>query len=638
MFDELPVGMAWLSADGGVLSANAAAQQLLDGPSGSIVAQAAVQLCQRASAPGTLVEQVLSLGSLGEIRLVLSHGADGFLLCVERSGMARLRAEIGVLRSMLSATSESLAPALATRRVLTTLSSSLANSAVSVYSVEGTQPPVLLDQINVPPAQQQRAATSRDPLQSAVARALAFNQPVHVPCLARSPFAADRLVPGAEGLVSIVIPIRSGETVLGAIDLCGPQNVLGEAELRLVQGLADVVAVLLDRARREAVIEAERLARQAALNALDDAVLEMEAGGRIVFAAGRANAIFGCSGAELVGHTLDSWLGARDRERLRTLTRTAKEVGQASGEIEIAAPGGVVPCVVSIGIHGSGHNAVMRAVLRDVSARLALQAEVRRATEVAAKQDHYARVGRLAAGVAHEINNPLSFVKMNLVELRRGLEEQAAGTNEGGDHLSRDEMASMAAEAEEGVGRIAQIVRALSGFARGRNEDEVVFDPLRTVKDVARIFEIPLGGAVHVAVESAALPSVYGSPSALGQIVLNLLTNAQAAMDERGTIHVRGEAIDGCVRLSITDTGHGIAPQDREYVFDPFFTTREFGKGTGLGLYICRQLATQLHGTIEFQTGPQGTTFVVSLPEAGSSAQPRPALRRPVATEMKQAV
>src|SRR5262249_52765690 len=149
--------------------------------------------------------------------------------------------------------------------------------------------------------------------------------------------------------------------------------------------------------------------------------------------------------------------------------------GQASGEIEIVAPKSRTLCAISLGVSRAGTQVITRALIRDVSARLTLEADVRRVTDLAVRQDYLARIGQLAAHGGHEINNPLTCLKLNVGEMRRHFDGTAAAE---GDPLGGDEMLSMTQEATDAVERIERIVHALKGVADDRSDDEVLFDPL----------------------------------------------------------------------------------------------------------------------------------------------------------------
>jgi signal transduction histidine kinase len=266
-----------------------------------------------------------------------------------------------------------------------------------------------------------------------------------------------------------------------------------------------------------------------------------------------------------------------------------------------------------------GH--VLRAVIRDVTRRKALEAELRRAAETASRMERLAVVGRLAAGVAHEINNPAAFIKSNLELMRREMARAhgaLAALPEDGEERRRTEalvhsLGEMVTDALAGVEHIVSIVRSMKGVARQRPGERVLFSPLQAVQDAIALFRgSHKDGAVDF--EAGDLPQVAGAPGAFGQVILNLLENGLDAMGGRGRLRVRGEVLEDRVRLLVIDTGTGIPPPVAEHLFEPFFTTKEPGKGTGLGLVVSREIIQQMGGNLSFETGSEGTTFIVEVP------------------------
>jgi PAS domain S-box-containing protein len=235
-----------------------------------------------------------------------------------------------------------------------------------------------------------------------------------------------------------------------------------------------------------------------------------------------------------------------------------------------------------------------------------------------------AAVGELAAGIAHEIASPISWVRASLAELRRHWQSLAAAAEQ--EDL-REELAEILAEGEdligesvEGVDRVARIVRDVGAFAhagRGRAE------PL----DVNGLLEQVLGVAVlsfSVVVERcyAELPPVACDPQQLKQVFLNLLLNARQAVGDYGRIRIQTGARDGWVSIRIEDDGPGIPEDAIDRVFDPFFTTRP-AEGVGLGLAHCHEILRAWGGTIGVSSKPGfGAAFEVRLPEAGRGAAP----------------
>jgi PAS domain S-box-containing protein len=232
--------------------------------------------------------------------------------------------------------------------------------------------------------------------------------------------------------------------------------------------------------------------------------------------------------------------------------------------------------------------------------------------------DRMASVGRLAAGVAHEINNPLSFVIGNL------------------DVLSHEplspEQREVLADAREGAERVRQIVQDLRAFSRS-NADELSPVDLASVIDFAcTMAQNHIRHRARLEVEHGAVPRVLGVEARLGQVVLNLLVNAADAIPEghmaENLIRIRTSVAGDEVALEVSDTGTGMSPEVAGRVFDPFFTTKPVGAGTGLGLSISHRIVTDLGGTISVDSTPgRGTTFRVGLraAEQPESAPPPPA-------------
>jgi signal transduction histidine kinase len=228
--------------------------------------------------------------------------------------------------------------------------------------------------------------------------------------------------------------------------------------------------------------------------------------------------------------------------------------------------------------------------------------------------DRMVALGTLAAGVAHEVNNPLTYVVGNLDRLRASLEGSGA--------VNRLELARRVATAQEGVGRVERIIRDLQTFSRDEELSIEAVD-LREVVDSAMALagnQLRESATVDVNYDEQ-VPMVMGGVARMGQVVLNLLVNAQQAVrGVRGpTITVRvGQTGEGGVFLDVEDNGRGIEPDVRAQIFRPFFTTKEIGVGTGLGLSVCRNIVASMDGVIDVASDPgQGTCFRLLFPAAG---------------------
>jgi PAS domain S-box-containing protein len=238
--------------------------------------------------------------------------------------------------------------------------------------------------------------------------------------------------------------------------------------------------------------------------------------------------------------------------------------------------------------------------------------------------DRMAAVGTLAAGVAHEINNPLTYITGNLELIIEETAKRPVGAAAGAKELQ-----AMAVEALRGAERVQKIVRGLKTFSRA-DEDR------RVVLDVRRVLELAVSMAFNEIRHRARLvrdyhsvPLVEADEARLGQVFINLLVNAAQAIPEGGVadneirISTSTDRDAGAI-IEIADTGSGIAAAQLDRIFDPFFTTKPVGVGTGLGLSICHSIIASIGGSIGVSSEPgRGTTFRVTLPPApGSSIMP----------------
>jgi signal transduction histidine kinase/DNA-binding NarL/FixJ family response regulator len=232
--------------------------------------------------------------------------------------------------------------------------------------------------------------------------------------------------------------------------------------------------------------------------------------------------------------------------------------------------------------------------------------------------ERMAAMGRLAAGVGHEINNPLTYVLANIESLldSSNVERPMPPAREIVERLE---------EAREGLGRIRVIVRDLQHLARS-DEAHGEVDLRQVIEQSIQIAAAELRHRAPIVRRYEQVPNIRGSRTRLGQVFLNLIINAaQAIPDGQSTHHqieivIRRSGLD-CV-VEVRDTGSGIAAEHLEQIFDPFFTTKEVGAGTGLGLSISREIVSSHGGTLTVKSVPgAGTTMRVTLPHAEAVAQ-----------------
>jgi signal transduction histidine kinase len=257
--------------------------------------------------------------------------------------------------------------------------------------------------------------------------------------------------------------------------------------------------------------------------------------------------------------------------------------------------------------------------------------ERERLTAQLMQADRMVATGTLAAGVAHEINNPLAY----LIAALDFLEEELRGIGRELPAERLEEASQALAEAREGAGRVRHIVRDLRTFSRADDERQGPVDLRRVIESSINIAYNEIKHRARLVKDYGKTPPVLANEARLGQVFLNLLVNAAQAIPEgragENEIRVVTRIDDaGAVVVEVRDTGTGIAPEILGRIFDPFFTTKPLGVGTGLGLSICRNIVVALGGEIgvESRLG-RGTVFRLRLPPAPAQTEeerPQPAL------------
>jgi two-component system NtrC family sensor kinase len=269
-----------------------------------------------------------------------------------------------------------------------------------------------------------------------------------------------------------------------------------------------------------------------------------------------------------------------------------------------------------------------------------LNQTLQRTQEQLVQSEKLASLGQLAAGVAHEINNPVGYVFSNFNSLERYIGdlfrmleayESAEGLLAGSpaaariaalreeieiDYLKED-LPTLMVESREGIARVRKIVQDLKDFSHvdTRKEWEWV-DLHKGLDSTLNIVNNEIKYKADVVREYGALPDVECLASEINQVFMNLLVNAAQAIDKpRGTIRIRTGAAGDDVWVEVEDDGCGIGGENVSRIFDPFFTTKPVGKGTGLGLSLSYGIVKKHHGRIEVDSEPgRGTRFRVTLP------------------------
>ncbi|MCP3138616.1 sensor histidine kinase [Pyxidicoccus xibeiensis] len=291
-------------------------------------------------------------------------------------------------------------------------------------------------------------------------------------------------------------------------------------------------------------------------------------------------------------------------------------VGSGGGSLgKVALWGGMSAVAGVIGMYGTyAHRRVLQAKLRHERARAETLRQLAESERRRGRFERLALVGQLAAGVAHEINNPLAFVNSNL----RHLEELRAR----GEVCPPEELEEIHRETLEGVRRIHQIVRDLNTFARDDSSDGDTSTAAEVIAEALRLGRTKLngGGARVIDEVSSQLAPVRFGKGRFVQVVLNLLTNAvdataATAAPNGPELRLRAKELEDTVVLYVEDNGPGIPEHLLERMFEPFFTTKPPGEGTGLGLALCREYVERVGGTITAENREGGgARFIITLP------------------------
>jgi len=253
------------------------------------------------------------------------------------------------------------------------------------------------------------------------------------------------------------------------------------------------------------------------------------------------------------------------------------------------------------------------------------------------QQEKMASIGQLAAGVAHEINNPTGFVYSNLqtlknyhrqlsevLNLARTLLDSAAPAQknkfsakwkqEDIDYIIND-LTDLDDQSIKGTERIIRIVRGLSRFSHVNEDQQESFNLNELLDSTVELLWNEIKHKVELVKEYGKVPNINGNPNQISQVFVNLIMNALQAVDKKGTITLGTRLDNGAVEIKIIDTGSGITQENLNKVFDPFFTTKPVGQGTGLGLAISYQIIKAHGGDIKIESELwKGTTFTITLP------------------------
>jgi PAS domain S-box-containing protein len=404
-----------------------------------------------------------------------------------------------------------------------------------------------------------------------------------------------------------------GETeIIGA----GGRRVLVEyaAAANIIPGRhLSVLRDITERRRVEGAIR--RLA--AIVESTDDAIIASDLEGKITDWNPGAERLFEYTAQEMLGRSIALLSPPALRADVDGMLERIKQgdhVRNAEAK-RLTRSGNVIEVAITISPlkDAAGQVVGVSKIARDIT-------EARRMQQRLSIADRMASIGTLAAGVAHEVNNPLAYVKTNVDFAVASAAELPPA------------IAEALTQAQEGIERIRVTVRDLKTFTRGEEETRKLVDVNRVLESSLSMAGNEIKHRARLLRELDTVGPVLMNEAKLGQVFLNLLVNAAHAigdgMSADNTITVRTSDDGEQVTVAITDTGRGIAAADLPHIFEPFFTTKPVGEGTGLGLALCHSVITAAGGELRVtSTVAKGTTVRVILPRSKATAvgPPKPA-------------
>jgi PAS domain S-box-containing protein len=442
------------------------------------------------------------------------------------------------------------------------------------------------------------------PGRSPAALALATGATVVASDVARDRRCAGFPADGTSSVASAVVRGRTRAFGVLCVHWSGTGTPAPDA-VHFVETVANILAAAIARREAERALAARERELRAVFDATQEALLTSDDAGRLTAANDAARRLFGRPLDELIGREVFTLCGCEGPAHDRW-TQLQSE-GRAAGTVEVPLAGG--------GSRTVDWNAVARILpgrhlfaLRDVTEQRVMQARLGLA-------DRMASLGTLSAGIAHELRTPLAYVSANIEFALDELGKLGPSAAPG----ALEETGAALRDATEGTERMRRILSDLRIFSR---PDDSRDGPVRVqpiVESTLNLASNEIKQRARVVRDLAPVPEVRGNEARLGQVFLNVIVNAAQAIPkgapDRNTITVRTRLEpNGRVAVEVRDTGCGIAPENLSRVFDPFFTTKPPSEGTGLGLSICRQIVSDLGGSIEVDSAPgRGTTVVVTL-------------------------
>lgn len=437
--------------------------------------------------------------------------------------------------------------------------------------------------------------------------------------------------------IEYAAPLRFGGRTKGALIVAFDRREdFAETERRLIEAAAQQAALAAHISslyqdaressttlakevdRRTAEAEAQRRFTEAIIDSLPLSLYAVDSGYRIVaWNRNRELGELGIPRGSVLGRNIFDVLTLQKREVLEQEFAQVFESGEIERiEQEAVGPNGEIKhwliSKIPMWIDDSGGVSHVITVGEDITTRVEANRAVARAEKLAA-------IGRLAAGVVHEINNPLATISACAEALESRVQDGAFEASPAADDL-REYLGLIRSE----TFRCKSITNGLLDFSRTRASQHVLLDLADVITSTARLLAHQhRGRKIELRIKAPDnLPPLLGDTGQLQQAVIALATNAIDAMPEGGVLTISAHCQQDDLLVEVSDTGVGIAPENITKIFEPFFTTKEVGQGTGLGLAVCYGILTEHGGSLDVQsTLGVGTTFTITLPAANEHGE-----------------
>ena len=375
-----------------------------------------------------------------------------------------------------------------------------------------------------------------------------------------------------------------------------------------------------DARQSEAALRQSEDTAQAVLESASEGIVLIDTAGHITLVNAAAERMFGYTRSALLGQPLEILLPERIRRghvAHRTGYFAEPRIRPMGIGLDLAGrrqDGTEFPVEISLSHVPSANGGVAIAFITDITERKRVEAQLQRQREVLYQNEKLAALGTMAAGIAHEMNNPLGIITTRIEVMLLDAEQQ---------HLPPEVLEDLQV-LHRASQRVARIAASLRSFARHAPGDRVPLDLNAVVEECLQLMQKPLAAdnVQVVANLDRTLPPILGDASTLHQVLMNLLTNAREAMPSGGQVRLETSPAErpNWIRLLVADTGPGIPTEEISKIFDPFFTTKR--AGTGLGLSVSYGIIQEHGGTVDVQSrAGEGTTFIINFPTTMPAAQ-----------------